>query len=167
MTEPTKLTDEQLDELERLGKVATARPWAQQEGWPLHIVPHSQRKLLRGGAANPAYDAAEYAQTILESKYDGYCDPFKWTHRRINKIAAEADAALVVALRNTAPALIAELRALRAENAALRALRDEVEPVLRYLRSHLPVGTEKEATVWTHIDLILARHYPDKKEPTK
>lgn len=69
------------------------------------------------------------------------------------------------ALHDAVPALIAELR-------ALRALRDEVEPVLRqaleYIRASMPEdgNWRKTTNVVTALHDILARHY-DNKEPTK
>jgi hypothetical protein len=104
----------ELERLEALNEGATGGPWAQQDHWPLSIVPESQKALACGGATDPKQDRERYAQEIAIIQFDQ--TPGEWRkdfpHRRLNRDLAKADAALIAAARNALPDLLAVAKVL-------------------------------------------------------
>ena len=70
----------------------TPRPWAVHPDWPGMVVPVSDVNKKRGGAADPDFEAAEYAKEIHE--YSGSSFP-KFHRSRVMPEEAKANARLI------------------------------------------------------------------------
>ena len=108
---PEPLTDERLAELERLCAEATPGPWR-------------VRHLCSG--CGPDDDEGAGLGLEIEGP------PQPWHE---GQFARAADAKFIAAARDALPAMIAEVRALREENAALRWLAKVVETSETWLKS--------------------------------
>lgn len=102
------VTEEQLAELERLEREATPGPWSTCKMMPS--------------------DGHDEAVAVLDA--DGFrandvCDCYG-----DSRVEREANARVIVAARNALPALVAEVRRLREEN-AMRDQRDEARELVR------------------------------------
>lgn len=99
-----------LDEIERLLAAATPGEWA-AEFDPIDAGDHATAVCLPGKAG--------LLGTFLAYCQHNWSDA-DYSERRISWKEATSNAALIVALHNSAPAMLAEIRELRAENARLR-----------------------------------------------
>ena len=94
---PSPLTPEELRELERLEREATAAPWSVGDGGP----------------------KALYERCVILCSFGDSDTRILFTAN--HHFESEHDLALVSALRNAAPRILSELAALREENERLRA----------------------------------------------
>lgn len=99
-----------IDELERLLAAATPGEWA-AEFDPIDAGDHATAVCLPGKAG--------LLGTFLAYCQHNWSDA-DYSERRISWKEATSNAALIVALHNSAPAILTEIRELRAENARLR-----------------------------------------------
>ena len=99
-----------LDEIERLLAAATPGEW-DTEFDPIDAGDHATAVCLPGKAGSLGTFLAYCQHNWGEAVYN---------ERRISWKEATSNAALIVALHNSAAAMIAEIRELRAENARLR-----------------------------------------------
>lgn len=104
----SELSDERLDELERLAAEATPGPWDYAPCTIGH--PDNVKNPVVGSPSN--YIARAFSE---DSTFTGL------TSRAPRRSAAEANAYLIAAARNALPELVAALRKERAENERLNA----------------------------------------------
>ncbi len=97
---------------------ATPGPWGAFPYFHEYVVPADHMHRSIGGSIDPVRDNADYANVIATI---GGCDRQFPNRRGRSFEEADANRDLIVALRNAAPALVAELRAARREVDRLRA----------------------------------------------
>lgn len=142
------LTSEQIAALRVLLDAATPGPWAQQQFFPLNIVPHDQRALKCGGAVDPDVDREQYAQPLARVALNEV--PGDWRlhfpHKRLNRVVAVADAVLIVAAVNALLSTLSDLALLaeaRESGALGRAARQWEERSVRHLLPGLSVADRR------------------------
>ena len=123
-----------IDELERLLAAATPGEW-DTEFDPIDAGDHATAVCLPGKAGSLGTFLAYCQHNWGEAVYN---------QRRISWKEETSNAALIVALHNSAPAMIAEIRELRAENARLREANGILEDGLQEVGDDYPGSSCQE-----------------------